>query len=96
MSSKVNLLREKIAKIQVQLKVEMAKNSKVSDGTLPIPIGKKETIVKRTAIKVIKRPEVIGSNDKRKRYVNPITLNYVLRPAYLAALRKIKKNNEEL
>ena len=48
MSSKVNLLKKKIAKIQAQLKVDMAKNSKVSDGTLPtcIPIGKKKTIVK--------------------------------------------------
>ena len=41
MSSKVNLLKKKIAKIQAQLEVEMAKNS-VSDGTLPISIGKKK------------------------------------------------------
>ena len=34
-------------------------------------------------------------DDKRKRYINPITLNYVLRPTYLAALHKIKKNNQE-
>ena len=42
MSSKVNLLKKKIAKLQAQLEVEMAKNSKVSDGTLSIPIGKKK------------------------------------------------------
>ena len=126
------LLKKEIGKIQAQLKVEMVKNSKVSDGTLPIPIGKKITIVKRTASIVIKRPKVIGkfkeikvkevikrpkiigkfkeikakevikrpiitgNNDKRERYVNPITLNYVLRPTYLAALRKIKKKDEEL
>ena len=46
MSSKVNLLKKKIDKIQVQLEVEMAKNSKVSDGALPIRIGNKKTIVK--------------------------------------------------
>ena len=46
--------------------------------------------------KVIKRPKVIGNNDKRKRYVNPITFNYVLRPTYLAASSKIKKKDEEL
>ena len=33
---------------------------------------------------------------KRGRYVNPITLSCVLRPTYLAALRKIKKKDEEL
>ena len=60
MSSKINLLKKKIANIQAQLKVEMAKNSKVSDGTLPIPKGKKKTIVKRTALKVMKRPKDIG------------------------------------
>ena len=42
MSSKLNLLKKKkIAKIQAQLEVEMAKNL-VSNGTLPIPIGKKK------------------------------------------------------
>ena len=45
---------------------------------------------------VIKRPKIIGNNDKRKRYVNPTTLNYMLRPTYLAALRKIKKKDEKL
>ena len=34
-------------------------------------------------------------DDRRKRYVNPITLSYVLRPTYLAALCKIKKKDEE-
>ena len=38
----INLLKKKIAKIQAQLEVEMAKNSKVSDGTLLIPTGKKK------------------------------------------------------
>ena len=39
----------------------MAKNANVSDGTLPIRIGKKKTMVERTASKVIKRPKVIGN-----------------------------------
>ena len=30
-----------------------------------------------------------------QRYVNPITLNYVLKPTYLAALHKTKKKDEE-
>ena len=115
MSSKVNLLKQKqITELQAQLEIEMAKNAKVSDGTLPISIGKKKTIVKRTASKVIKRAKVIGNiekpkanrviktpkevkvDDRRKRYVNLITLNYVLRQTYLAALRKIKKKGEKL
>ena len=92
----------------------MVKNANVSDGTLPIRIGKKKMTVERTAHKVIKRPKVVGNikgpkanraikipkvfkvDDKRKRYINPITLSYVLiRPTYLAALRKIKKKDEE-
>ena len=126
MSSKVDLLKKKIAELQAQLEVEMAKNLKVSDCTLPIPIGKKTTIVKRTAPKAIKKPDVIWNineikrpdiignveepkayrviktpktvkvDDKRKRYVNPITLNYVLRPTYLAVLCKIEKKDAEL
>ena len=42
MSSKVNLLKKKIAELQAQLEVEMAKNDNVSNGTLPILIGKKK------------------------------------------------------
>ena len=60
MSSKVNLLKKKIAKIQGQLEVEMTKKSKAFDGTLHILIGKKKIIAKRTAPKVTKRPKVIG------------------------------------
>ena len=50
-----------------------------------------------------KKPKVIGNivkpkakvdNNKRKRYVNPIALNYVLRLSYLAALRRINKKDE--
>ena len=41
MSSKLNLLRKQIAEFQDQLEVEMAKNANVSDGVLPIRIGKK-------------------------------------------------------
>ena len=41
-------------------------------------------------------PKVTKVDDKRKRYVNPIMFNYVLKLTYLAALRKIKKKNEEL
>ena len=66
MSSKVSSLKKKITKIQAQLEVEMAKNSKVSDGSLPIPAGKKKIIVKRTAPKVIKRPKVIEKIKKIK------------------------------
>ena len=47
------------------------------------------------ANKVIKIPKVVNVDNKRERYLNPITLNYVLRPTYLAALRKIKKKNGE-
>ena len=42
MSSRVDLLRKKIAKLQAQLEVEMSKNTNVSDGTLPVRIGKKK------------------------------------------------------
>ena len=42
MSSKVNLLKKQIAELQAQLEVEMAKNSKVSDGTLPVPYRKEK------------------------------------------------------
>ena len=42
MSSKVNLLKKQIAELQAQLEIEMAKNANVSDGTLPIRIGKKK------------------------------------------------------
>ena len=44
----------------------------------------------------MKRPTIIGNNDKCEKYLNPITLNRVLRPTYLAALHKIKKKDEEL
>ena len=59
----------------------------------PKLIGK---IKKIKAKEVIKRPTIIGNNDKCERYINPITLNYVLRPTYSASLRKIKKKDEEL
>ena len=47
------------------------------------------------ANRVIKIPKVTKVDDKRKRYVNPIMLNYVLSPTYLAALRKNRKKDEE-
>ena len=60
MLSKVALLKTKqtnkkkqIADLQAQLEIEMARIVKVSDGTLPMHIGKKKTIVERTAPKVI-------------------------------------------
>ena len=34
------------------------------------------------ANRVIKIPKEVKANDRRKRYVNPITLNYVLRSTY--------------
>ena len=54
-----------------------------------------ENIEEPKANRVIKIPKVDKVDDKRKRYVNPITLNYVLRPTYLAALYKIKKKDKE-
>ena len=45
--------------------------------------------------RVIKTPEEVKVDDECKRYVNPITLNCVLRLTYLAALRKIEKKDEE-
>ena len=47
------------------------------------------------ANRVIKIPKVVKADVKRKRFVNPITLSYVLRPTYLAALGKIEKRDEE-
>ena len=47
------------------------------------------------ANRVIKIPKEVKVDDRHKRYLNPITLKYVLRPIYLAALRKIKKKDEE-
>ena len=67
------------------------------------PIFKKRMVIKRPKLtgkptfRKIKRPTIIiDTIDRRERYFNPITQNYVLRPTYLAALRKIKKKNEEL
>ena len=39
---------------------------------------------------------IFNTIDERKRYVNPITQKLVLRPTYLAVLRKLKKKDEEL
>ena len=47
------------------------------------------------ANRVIKKAKEVKADDRHKRYVNPFTLNYVLRPTYLAALHKIKKKDEE-
>ena len=58
----------------------------------PKAIGK---IEEPKANRVIKIPKEVRVDDRRKRYINPITLNYVLRPTYLAALRKMKKKDEE-
>ena len=43
------------------------------------------------ANRVIKIPKEVKVDDRHKTFVNSITLNYVLRPTYLAVLRKIKK-----
>ena len=42
MSSKVDLLKKQIAELQAHLEVQKAKNANVSDGTLPIDIGKEK------------------------------------------------------
>ena len=66
------------------------------------PIFKKRKVIKRPKLtgkptRKIKKPTTaIETIDRRDRYLNPITQNLVLRPTYLAALRKIKKKNEEL
>ena len=60
-------------------------------------IEKKPTIIGKPKKRIIKQPTIIFNKiDGRRRYVNPITLNYVLRPTYLAALRKLKRKDEEL
>ena len=69
MSSKVDLLKKRIAELQAQLGVEMAKNANVSDCTLPAYLDtyrKDKTIVGRTVPKVIKRPKVIGNIEEIK------------------------------
>ena len=42
MSSKVDLLKKKITKLQAQIVVKMAKNANISNGTLPICLLKKK------------------------------------------------------
>ena len=59
-------------------------------------VYKRPKLIGKINTRNIKRPILILNNDKRERYFNPITFNYVLRPTYLAALRKIKKKDEEL
>ena len=59
-------------------------------------IKKKPIIIKKPKKRIIKPTIIFNIFDERKRYVNPITQNLVLRPTYLAALRKIKKKDEEL
>ena len=58
-------------------------------------IKKKPIIIGKPTLRKVKRPTIIMDIiDRRERYFNPITQNYVLRPTYLAALRKIKKDEE--
>ena len=45
---------------------------------------------------IIKTPKNVKVDDKCDQYVNPITLNHVVRPTHLAVLHKIKKKYEEL
>ena len=66
------------------------------------PIFKRRNIKKKPTIigkpkKRMKKPTIIFNKiDGRKRYVNPITQKLVFRPTYLAALRRLKKKDEEL
>ena len=46
-----------------------------------------ENIDKPKASRVIEISKAVKVDDKRRRFVNPITLNYVLRLTYSAALR---------
>ena len=58
---------------------------------------KRPKLIGKPTLRKIKRPTIIVDTiDRRERYFNPITQNYVLRLTYLAALRKIKKSDEEL
>ena len=71
MSSKGVLLKKQIADVQAQLEVEMAKNANVSDGTPPIDIGKKETIVERRtppkrSLRNVNRPGLLKENCNTK------------------------------
>ena len=45
--------------------------------------------------RVIKIPKVVKVDGKSKRYLNLVTLNYMLRPTYLATLPKVKRKDEE-
>ena len=70
--------------MQAQLEVEMTKNTSISDGTLPIDIGKRKAIVERTARKVIKRPEVIGNTEE------PKSTMVIKRPRVIASIKDFK------
>ena len=60
-------------------------------------IKKKPIIIGKPTLRKIKRPAIIiDTIYRRERYFNPITQNFVLRPTYITALRKIKKKDEEL
>ena len=59
-------------------------------------IKKKPTVIEKSKQRIIKPTIIFNKIDGRKRYVNPITQKLVLRPTYLAALRKLKKKDEEL
>ena len=58
----------------------------------PKIIGNIEEPKANRVIKILKEVKV---DDRPKRYVNPVTLNYMLKPTYLAALCNIKKKDEE-
>ena len=82
--------------------IESIYNEPMSKEGLVFPIFKKRKVIKRPklirkpTLRKIKRPTIIiDTIDRRERYFNPITQNYVLRPTHLAALRKIKKKDEE-
>ena len=45
---------------------------------------------------IIKPRIIFNRIDGRKRYVKPITQKLVLRPTYLAELRKLKRKDEQL
>ena len=57
---------------------------------------RKPTIIGKLKKRIIKPTTIFNTIDGRTRYVNPITQKLVLRPTYLAALRKLKKKDEEL
>ena len=97
MLSKVDFLKKKTAELQAQLEVEMAKNTNVSDGTLPVRIGKKKPYCNEQPPRLLKSPsKAIGNINEIKRptiigNIEEIKENKVIkRPKVIGKIKKIK------